>query len=977
MQLNEILSKANRLDLVAECNLNNTLSVPWTYDDWNCGFVENCGQDKETHFVSNSDVKISNNQINGQSTSVVMTGGFSVTSSLPQPLEGSNVTVSYAPLSILNIDSVDSFRERRFKDSAVVIKAGGLIDKGKPTEQELDYSDFEPWIEGVFVGDDKTDESIDLNIGLKSDELNYLFPSRTYDSGIAEGQAIPVVYGVAKGIPVDLGGGIRQFHDGLVDLDNDNPTDLDRLFPMVSVGEDVDYWHDLRFGKLPETSSGGATAIKSDFDWAVDGQNRATSSDGPELELSTSDNLEIEGFNNNELQISLKSTNISRYTSSGFRWTYQGNGQLLNSGGVGFSATLSTGLIFRVANARYFKFSTSSSGKVTINAPSGKKISSCELIIRSIDVNVQTIDNWSHQPSSIVPRFTSTNENHLVTFENINDDSISFDYTCTNPGQEVAVWFQQVSLYEPQSCQLVITTGDTSSNINVGLGFSDASQKVVQSLPAYVSAPPNQIGINTFTIQNDTKSIVVDLEVGLGGFTFFIDSIDYVAEDAGVTYESGVITITPAPPPGGGVLGDLYGVFSELYALDGPYSNPIEAIATRYLITFTASLESNVIDSALCSVISGGSSVNPNFIFDVGKSERDYVFEVFSRDLTPLGFDNTQLSLCTWRGEVETVPGIFPNRVNPNEDFTVKIKGLRVIPSERVLNDVVIESEIKIYDDSGDDRVELPTYQVANAHNYKDRLPRGIALFDNRGRSATSSKHQKVSGLFKGSDSEIKSIAAFKDMAMQASGDDLVSANFDGDRVGIMIKDQKPWIDHVAYYCNGADYFYRENLVGSGITISERYDYLSFPNESRIPEEPIIVGTITEIDQPKRMSQLIVEYQIDESDPNRTLRVKSDVVGTSRSAPTIVESPFFEREKNQEIANRILRQSVYAQQFEGELALVGFGIEEGQARFIDSPKVPANRPCVIDEVTQQVNVSGQIDKTILKFTVYNGSAIHG
>ena len=958
MLLNDVLRTAYKLNLVAEFNAENTLSRPWADDDWNCGIEENCGQDKTIRFDSNSRLRLSNAQLTGANASVVMTGGFSVTTSLPPAFEGANVSISYAPLSILNIDTLDALRYRRYKGRSVTVFAGGLLNRGRPNELNMDYTEYVPWIEGVFVGDDKTDDSIDLSIGLKSAELNAPFPPRTFDSGVAEGQPKPFVYGIGIGVPVDVGDGVAQFHDGTVDLENDSPSDLNRDFPAISVGEGSDYWHELRMGNAIPGAPGGTTTQGNNIGWSIN-DNKAESFDGPGFKLIGSKGLNIVAGSNNDLALSLENYNVSTYENLDFRWAevqnYSGSQTLVrNTKGVDISVELSGGVLFDFARHFYFKFSTSSSGTVKISAPSGHRFKNVRLVIRSIAVSVQTIDAWSTDPDSVVPPFTNTNENHAVSFNDINESQISFDYTCSNIGEKVAFWFEHVELYKVETHQITVNMTDASGDINLSFRTANESQKVLKSSPVYSSPPPNVVGENSFIIDGSTRSFTVEFEIGHGECLFRVDSIRHQLSFSGVTYEDNVIKITPD------FSGGRVGVFAELPSVDQTPGS-----RTDYLIKFKARITAS---QDVTSVLATAHGLQGQYeLFEVTEALQEFEYRVASG---PFGSTAKRfLEISTWQGSF--APKGSGSVSNPSQYFVLEIPELRVTPLTNTSADIMMFAE------TSEERLYLPTYQVANAFKYKGRLPQNLALFDKLGMCVTSPNYTRKIGRFKGSKADINSVEALKDISRQATGTDYVDTSIVGERVGFMIKERKPWIDHIADICNGADYFYKEKLVGSGIEVNARYDYLSFPDSGTISEDLMVKDSFKEVGQPSRMSKIIVEYQIDELDSSRTLRVESGLGDPTRLQPTIVKSPFFERESNERLARLIVRQSVYAQKFEGELHGFGYEIDVGQAWFINNSDVPSNRPCVIDEVTEQVDEAGQSSRTMIKFTVLNGDSIHG
>ena len=123
----EIVDQADRVTILVEARIDNTLSHPYFLEDALCGNVGLSGNEINNRIVSNSDFSVSNIRVPQKATNLILGGEVQLTRSIGEPFESSVSSVSFANFEIKNEEGIEDFENRFFEDSFATIKVGGLV----------------------------------------------------------------------------------------------------------------------------------------------------------------------------------------------------------------------------------------------------------------------------------------------------------------------------------------------------------------------------------------------------------------------------------------------------------------------------------------------------------------------------------------------------------------------------------------------------------------------------------------------------------------------------------------------------------------------------------------------------------------------------------------------------------------------------------------------------------------------------------
>lgn len=207
----QVLQKADNLVPVLFARLDNTAVSEFGYEDFNCGFIGNCGFDPDLIINSNSAILITGGQaINSGGSDVIINGlrygrqiGENFTSDARVPFSFGVVNLDYRT-------SLDRLHWRDWDSAKFQVKIGGTIDG-----VAMRYSEYPLLIDGRVSSHDFDEVSMSVGFNVMPRELNRQFPLNKIGSGSSRGKSKPYVIGHVRNMsPIDLGSGTYIYHDG-------------------------------------------------------------------------------------------------------------------------------------------------------------------------------------------------------------------------------------------------------------------------------------------------------------------------------------------------------------------------------------------------------------------------------------------------------------------------------------------------------------------------------------------------------------------------------------------------------------------------------------------------------------------------------------------------------------------------------------------------------------------------------------------
>jgi len=973
MSIDNTLSRLSSVTVVAETILNNTKTTPWQFEDANAGgCVSNCGNLSNVIIDDNSVQQMSNSQpLNGQGVESLVEG-FVVRTELPDPYSNQPATTSF---SYLSIDPYgDDYLNRIFDSRPIEIKIGGVLDAGLSTENELSYINYPTWIKGITGKFEYDSQLARVSVLPSSDELQTVYPQNSYISGDSEGLVKPQIFGkVFNYSPRPEGGGIFQFHDGSCEMSADI---IDQASFSCLIG---DFYYQ---GIAISTSGvGGGTVVSElDYTWTIPDPEiaQAESSDNT-VSVSEGFNLSTNG---NLITISPDAEILQTKTffQHQFLWEQEGTKILRVNTDPKLKITLSGDVDVTITNrhpsiaeqyrASWFKIDANGTGNLLFEFEDTLK--DVDMVIRAVRSPFQDITNFSDTPSSIDPAIPSTSgvQNHRVKFRNLNKNNFSFDYTSTTDVLIVAIWFEKVVVYESAICSVQLNLSPRVNNLDLGLSFSNTTQ----SLEYGGTVLPSSTTENIFTgLQSQLN---FNVNVGYGNFSFFIKGGDREGNARGVTVDNGVYTLNPASD--GNIL-DQVGITLDAKPFIDPTGGIGNGVEQQFEFSFKARIKSGQIDSLLMGCDFAESSEGGLKLLTVDSFDfKEFRFTGTIESVIGLP-TSPAFQLFTWRGDINFFGWPIGSAVNDNVEFQIEVTDVCIIPTFQKpatlpfnIERIGIGEDIRAYVIEQNARRRLKTFRVQDARKFKNRLPRDICLYDSRGRLAVSNEYDRVFGDFVGESINQNSIQAIRKISTNATGIDYITTSVTGSRVGFVIDQPLPFIQHISRLLSSMDLYYTENLATDGIEIFERYKYTDPADDFYLEQDIIILDSVRRLQTDVRENRYIIEYRRDYNDDSKTKRIYSRSGFSSELDPKVISTPFFNQSSAQVIADTIIRDSVYNSIYELRIVGIGHGIKVGQAGKINHPLVPRNKPCIIQAVGEDTNLL----ETQITLKVLQGDSIY-
>jgi len=202
-----VLSRAERIIICLEARLNNTLFSQWGFEDMVCGDVQVAGLDTSIEINSNSRVLITGGRSKHSGASDVITGGIQYQQILSDPWQG-GFAQSIGKINIAFLHGVDQLNFRDWDNKDVTLSVGGVVDG-----VEMEHSDYPTLFDGVSLGHDNDEKSMQVALSFKSKHMGREFPPNIL-TGFAKGQTTPVIYGFVRNYsPIDLDNGLYHYND--------------------------------------------------------------------------------------------------------------------------------------------------------------------------------------------------------------------------------------------------------------------------------------------------------------------------------------------------------------------------------------------------------------------------------------------------------------------------------------------------------------------------------------------------------------------------------------------------------------------------------------------------------------------------------------------------------------------------------------------------------------------------------------------
>lgn len=945
--INTILKTAEKVKFKAVTNLDNTLTQPHALDDACSGLVPLSGHDSTIDYKSNSAVTISSDSIPGEQTTVMMTGGVSLGASIPEPYTTGRASRTIGNATIVNTLNKHNLKHRRFKGTPVNVSIGGLLNKGKPNENNMAGADYEPYISGKFGNGSVSPDELDIGILPDSSELSPVFPTSTYQAGDSKGQARPYVFGRSFGqVPKPQGEGIHEWHHG---GDIDLSGSVFAGVPYVHFGDGYSFYEgDYDIVAIsdgpPSYSFTFDNYVKSDFDW-IDNSTGVESTSAVNVSVSsTSSRVSITANADNTFTIS-KIPNPD-YTAADFNWKLLSSTVAKTETEISATATVDGALEVTKVGGKWFKIADTSGistgGTCSIDFTSLEGVN-LVLIVRQQDMD--GITNWSVTPDSIVAE-SNSNENYIVTFIDFTGSVIEFDFATSNAADRVAVWVRSIGPYELTPVTIDIDFENQMHSLAIDHTPSNSSFTFDSfNLPRDATLEAST-GAD-FAFERNFNKLSINATIGYGSCTVcFVDLNE--RNDSLYDYIGGLVDgnfiISPSPLVGNF---EISGVrLSEFPVVSG----------YEYSVEIEARLAKTTIREASIFIL-----LNPDTPEDVLYTTETVTaewqtFKYIVRSDLDTGA-TVALSVDALRGTTN-----FPIKnggvvtavsfTNPDEDHSVELK-IRVKPRNHT-------SEINIRSVKGSAEDKLLSFYVDDIARVSADLPPGIALYNNKGRFLASKEYQSLFGDFIGPDIDTTDMQSFRLMSELSAGQDYITSSIAGRRAAYVVDQQDSWFNHVANISAGLDYVAYESAGADGIQLLDRFKFDQYPADLIIKQDDVLADSVRSIRQSARQYRYLFSYRENGTDSALTKTYKSKIGYTGDVGERAISSVLYnESDVIAQADQTIIRDSAYSDLIELTLVRQGHDFQIGDVLKIEHDDIPPRTFCEV--LDKNNNQNGQTD----------------
>lgn len=962
MLLETILLTALDYRIVTEGSVNNTLYVERQYEDMLGGAHALSGSSTEVDYETNAILSLSSGSVLGKSTQRVITSGFHEEHVGATPFSRSSGSTSYSVLTVSNIDDMDGFKNRTFTDTPIKVSMGGVVPPTSTEDKrELHWDEYALMFQGEITSRRSKADEIDLNLGLRNTSLFENFPPNVFPEGtLSEGKTIPVVFGQSWGTKLyPISEGIWQIADpdfGVMETTDDlYASSFDDLLPIFYLGYGLDFYDNLEL-----THSGSATlgTVRdlSDFTWVqTDTQNILSNTDIITNVSVEGEHVELVAQTNGDLfTVQQSDTSPSQtYDGNNFKWVLNSSTEAVSkttpkivvstTGDVNIVAVGGTDPNF---GSQWFKINADGGGTVTLTFD--QEVNNLNLITHAVRNPTQTVTNWTNDfgsvtPDSISPEYNSSGvvERNTVKFTKLNSKTISFAYNSSNDAFIAAIWIDSVTFSEPSLAKVTIDFDRIIVNPEL-LIKQPTSQDLItnSSLPksgTFISGNFNEI---TFT--GETKTLSFNVDIAKGSYNFGMNAIQDNQNNYGAIKDGDLIRLAPGS--------NQNAKFKTTFFDD---------VENAKVLNLRARVVDSVDDFFELLIVWGDTvnSDNYSFVKTIGK---DWI------DIQLPAIKANELSIYATRGTFNYfhTESQLEQINNANIDHAIELELISVLPTQPTKPDVpfyVLEGGIK---------TRLPSFRVPNAKNFIN-VPKGVVLYDQRYFVAADKNYTQLRVDPNGYDVDLDSVQMLKDIAFYASGQDFITCDFTGKQVCKYIDKAAPSIEHIESLCSAMDYYSYRNSVGGGITVKQQYDYKSHPSDFYLDSD-IEYDSVEYVGTEDRRYKYIVEYCKDHSDDTLTKSVEDSRGYYGIVDPIIIDSPFFFKSHNIQLAERIIRDSEINDLHTVTFLTAGLGIREGMAGVISHPDIPADRPSIIRKYRQSIDNPPGSSSTVLTVKTLRG-----
>ena len=929
---------------VLEADLDNTIIHDHSFEDC-LGEVLNGSDD--IHYKTNSNVLISNGRVEGAQTVKALVSNLGLSSDLGQPFD-SNVSVGASGIKINAIDGYASLIHRKWDDKKFTYKQGGLKNKGKANEQLLSFDQYSVEVDGRFGSFDYDEQSIDLSIQYADEDLIIEYPPHTYDYGVSEGLAKPVIFGKVFGYkPREIGDGVWQFHDGAVGL-------VDASDTLFTTPQYYYFGNGFSFPFAPvlEGASGalGASFNSSDFDFievndtelsatkfstsvTTESPDVVLSTTGNDIVISKSDDFSsgiIDGYNVGWKQIS----NQKVESKSSPKITVETTGDV-------FFVTEADGFVFDTYN---IKFKANGSGSVVITCE--EEMINTEMVLRGVRTDFHTISNWSQTPviNPAFPAGVNDEVNSDVVFRQLNNETIIFDFASTDDSVLVALWFKDIETYLPLTADVFISMDRKLTDVSALFLSGGGSFALLDSTTDNDFSPYSNGSGGVLDFDGIIKDIQLSVDIGRSPATFRLISGFESNDDYGAYIDSDAIVLCPEPKPA-----TNQGEARAVWGGKPSYGNAV-SVREAHRVTFDArivfpnssSIGENIKDVEIVAEYFQGfpAAFNSSLskLIRVGEDWGSYS----ATFRTPEG-DMPEIYILATQGALDVAAGSGHNSRATNLDndpYCLEITNFRAYPVKK--NDASII--VRTLDDG--EREELHTFRVSNPERYS-QVPTQVSVYGLNGRIKTSSTYTEIEGDFIGADENQFSVDAIRQMSIQATGKDLIQSSFTGNQIGFPVDARKPWLDHARIEVgNPLDYIIEPLPENKLLDVQQRWRQDADNDDFIINERDIIVGSVSRVGKEPRQSRYIINYRKNHSNPDKTSQITS-TVGHYGLAERVIDTPLRGKVAAGQLADLIGRDSRPNSLFEFRLKGVGLGYKKNMAGWVNHPLIQRGYGCTI------------------------------
>ena len=968
MPVKEILQDAKELVVVIETTLNNTLDNPIELGDIIAGpYAEygNTSFDPQAQ-VSNANVKLATRTPKGMQADMILEDGVTLIRESGSKL-GDKARASFGSARILNTRTSDEYSLRTWEDKNYTMKVGGVVyPKNEAVAVaaaqkldtlsgvELDYSEYEILATGRFGAKSVDSDSVGLSILPLDSGLYKPFPINFNDHTEDAGDVLPYQFGVPIATtPANLGGGIYKIHDGVADTKSQI---LESPLDFVAFSEARKY-HGRGLNTSAETTTDVAIT-EGTFNWEATADN-TLEADSHKVAISEGFDLSTNG---KLITVSLSddNTHVRRYTRPNHTW-YRVSDKEAESATAPKVNIVTTGDIDIVAlhtdpdtaarhRSSWVKIAADGSGTVTLSFE--EKLATLELVVRAVRDPIQTVSNWSTAPTSITPEFPVTDvKNHVVRFENFGKQEITFDYDATVSSALCAIWVNEAVIAEPQECKITITADPPLISPELSFYLNEGQLiKHNNSTPSTIDA-----SVASATFSGNYTELTLPVTYSYGEFSVSITGGDL---GTGATYgtftndKNGYLlkpSLTTDANLGWGGL--------PMLKYDTRYTGPNDVYGGQNsTIRFTAALVSGGGTDVIRGALFEGTPIPP--LFRVTEEPKEFEFHLYSNDASH-STRGQGWYINFWQ---DNYVGKGWSATNPTIDYSVEITELSVIikrsggvlpdPSGTLTSDLITQDGDVFVIDEGERKQLSSVYCDGSAEEYRDLLPKGIAILDQQGYVAVCADYDGIlcSAIGRGNRADnFDAIDAARELCLLAAGEDLIETDItDAPHIAYPITVQKPLIEHLTDMLGSLDYMVIPQLATNKVLVKKRFDYQRYPSDFLLVEgRDFVEGSIVSASSEPRERQYVIHYNVDHADNNKSLAVTSAFGSLYDGETKTYLSPLQDRAPTEELGERITRDSSPNSVFKGTLHGVGWDIELGDAGVVKADDVPPNRPCII------------------------------